>query len=99
MWQTDLIGPLTAERNQELLYLCCYDHFTKLSETALLKGKQVNKIAICVEKLIIEKHGIPKTIYSDNGLEFKNLLTDTLTKKYGFIWNYKSPNHHKSTGC
>lgn len=99
MWQTDLIGPLTDEENKNYYIFVAIDHFTKWAETALLKGKQADKIATCVEKLIIEKHGIPKTIYSDNGHEFKNLSTDTLCKKYGFIWNYKSPNYHKSTGC
>lgn len=97
MWQVDLIGPLSKNGNFNYI-LVCVDHFTKWAETAMLKGKNADKITNCIEHLIIRKHGIPSQIYSDNGTEFKNSQCEDIANKYNFIWKFKSPYHHKSTG-
>lgn len=98
MGQTDLIGPIVDQNGQLEYMIVCVDHYTKWAETAILKCKNSEKIANCIENLIIKKHGVPTLIYSDNGTEFKNSSYLQLTEEYKFKWEFKSPYHHKSTG-
>lgn len=56
-------------------------------------------IATLIKKLILEKHGIPQTILTDNGKEFVNKFMNELSNKYQFTWKYSSPYHHKTMGC
>ncbi|KAM0685766.1 hypothetical protein COBT_003019, partial [Conglomerata obtusa] len=64
-----------------------------------LKDKSADKISKWIETLVIQKLGIPESIQSDNGKEFRNLYIDKIIKKYNFTWSYNSPGHHKGTGC
>lgn len=50
-------------------------------ETRRLQNKSAEEVSKAIQQPIIEKHGIPKRILSDNGLEFnnenvKNLVTN-----------------------
>jgi transposase len=51
-----------------------------------------------IKELIIEKHGIPKTILADSGQEFKNDAILEMSKFYNFSCIYGSPYHHETTG-
>lgn len=79
--------------------LVAIDHYSKWVETKHLKNKEAETIKDAIEELIIGKHGVPKTILSDCGLEFKNKHINELKMKYGFEWKYSSPEHHNTVGC
>ena len=51
-----------------------------------------------IEECILKKHGSPKRIYSDNGLEFLNDANKEMCKIHGIEWITNSPGHHKAVG-
>ena len=67
-------------------------------ETKKLKTKSATEILMAIKELIIEKHGIPNSILSDNGLEFKNEQVTKLCKDLNFTWEFSSPRHHETVG-
>lgn len=51
-----------------------------------------------VESRINKKHGIPKRIYYDSGLEFNNQKLRLLLEKYKIEARTSSPGHHNANG-
>lgn len=49
-------------------------------------------------KEIITSNGTPKSISTDNGLEFKKKEMISPSKKYGFKWRHSSLNYDKTAG-
>ena len=98
MWEVDLIGRIPDHNKSSEFILIAVDHYTKWMETKRLKNKSASEISKCIKELIIDKHGIPKKILSDNGLEFKNEPIINLTKNFNFEWLYSSPRHHETVG-
>ena len=68
-------------------------------EAKIIKNKTSNEICEAVKELIFHKHGVPKTILTDCGLEFKNESTMRLSEHYGFEWIFSSPRHHETVGA
>lgn len=58
----------------------------------------IHTVVYCIERLIIKRHGVPKRILTDCGLEFINREAENLRKKYGFAWDNASPEYHKTVG-
>lgn len=48
--------------------------------------------------MIIEKHGVPKRIYTDNNRESNNKLMNLLARKKGFEWIFNSLGQHNAIG-
>lgn len=99
MWQVDLIGRIQGQDGKNKFIFTAVDHYTKYLEAAVMETKEAKITVGMIRKLILEKHGIPKTILSDNGLEFNNDQIRQLTEEYGFKWLYNSPGHHKTVGA
>lgn len=99
LWVIDLIGRLRGSDGKSKFILVAIDHYTKWTETKLLNSKTAEESAKAIQELIISKHGVPKRILSDNGLEFNNQETKKLCIKYGIKWTYNSPRHHESVGA
>lgn len=99
LWEVDLIGRLMTGNKQNKFIFVAVDHYTKWVETGILQEKNASSVAKLVKDLIIRKHGIPKTILSNNGLEFSNKAITSLKEKYNFDWKYASPGHHKTVGA
>ncbi|MGL5690887.1 MAG: RNase H-like domain-containing protein, partial [Bacteroidales bacterium] len=72
LWQCDLIGRLRNEEGQNKFIFVAIDHYSKWTEACVLNRKSAQLTADAVQKLIIDKHGSPESILSDNGLEFCN---------------------------
>ncbi|KAF9762929.1 Retrovirus-related Pol polyprotein from transposon [Nosema granulosis] len=89
LWEIDLFRRI-VDRGKNKFILVAIDHFTKWVETKVIHKKTADEICKAIEEIIIQKHGIPKKILTDNGLEFKKQINNTLTKKYGIKWIYAS---------
>lgn len=72
LWQVDLIGRIPDPNNTNKFIFVAIDHFTKWIETSVIEHKSSENALKLIEKLIVDKHGIPTNIWSDNGLEFQN---------------------------
>lgn len=88
LWEIDLIGRIPDKNGNSEFIFVAIDHYTEWMQT-----KSAKLILQAVKELILDKHGIPKKILSDNGLEFKNEHTQNCAKNS--ISNGVS--HHKDT--
>lgn len=98
LWQIDLIGRLQDKEKNGFIFVAI-DHYSKWIETKVLERKTSAEIIKAIEELIIRKHGIPKRILSDMGLEFNNKEVLALQEKYFLKWEFASPYHHQTTGA
>lgn len=99
LWEIDLIGRIQDEKGGNKFIFVAIDHHTKWVETAILASKDAISTGILVKRLIIEKHGIPLRILTDNGLEFNNNHVMAMARQYGISWEFSSPNHHQTVGA
>jgi transposase InsO family protein len=99
LWVIDLIGRLKGNNGTNKFIFVAIDHYTKWIETGELLDKSGKEIAKLIEELIINKHGIPTNILTDNGLEFKNREIEKLKAKFNITWIYSSPGHHETVGA
>ena len=98
LWEIDLIGRIPDKKGHNDFIFIAVDHYTKWMETRRLKSKSSTEILNAIKDLIISKHGIPKRILSDNGLEFRNEHITKLCKDFNFEWEFSSPRHHETVG-
>jgi transposase InsO family protein len=68
----------------------CIDVFSKKADMIPLKDREQTTTTKAFEK-ILNNIGIPKTIYSDQGSEFKNNTFQKLLDKQGTKLHFKSP--------
>ncbi|WUR04295.1 endonuclease [Vairimorpha necatrix] len=99
IWVIDLIGRICDTSSQNSFIFIAIDHYSKWVETAVINYKTGSKIMGLIQQLIIEKHGIPERILTDNGLEFINSDIKDLAEKNGIDWQYSSPEHHETVGA
>lgn len=98
LWEADLIGPL-IDNGRAKYILTAVDHYSKWLETKILENKNADSVGKAIEELILRKHGTPKRILTDKGLEFDNKQVQKLTEEYGFEWAFSSPYHHQTVGA
>lgn len=99
IWEVDLIGPLQGSLGENKYILITIDLFTKYIETEIVNSKTGNEIRKVLKRIILDKHGSPSMIYSDNDLEFQNKEVQDLAKFYKTKWRFCCPNYHKSIGA
>ncbi|KRH93508.1 pol polyprotein [Pseudoloma neurophilia] len=99
IWQIDLLGPLKQSERGNKYILVAIDHYTKWLETAAIPNKSAEVVIKQVKQLILEKHGIPVKILTDNGLEFQNALRKSLCTQNNVDWQFSSPDHHETVGA
>lgn len=99
IWQVDLIGYLDLTKKKNRYLLVAVEHYTKWIEAAPINNKDASTITKLINSLILEKHGIPKCIISDNGLEFANKEVENLALERKFEWKFNSPGNHSSVGA
>ncbi|KAF9760999.1 Retrovirus-related Pol polyprotein from transposon [Nosema granulosis] len=98
LWEIDLIGRIPDNKSNKFIVVAI-DHYSKWVETKVISTKSGEKVSKAIEELIIQKHGIPKRILTDCGLEFKNTHISDLRIKYGIEWLHSSPEHHNTVGA
>ena len=99
MWEIDIIGYFRESQRGYKFILVAIDHYSKWVETKAIKTKDMKTVIEAIKELIIEKHGIPEKIYTDNGLEFNNSLAQEFTAEFGVKWIRNSPGHHNAIGA
>ena len=65
-------------------YLLVIDYFSRFIEIALLKGTTSADVILHL-KSIFARHGIPETVYSDNGPHYSSHLFKEFARDYQFI--------------
>ena len=83
IWVVDLIGRIPGKNNSNKFIFVGIDHYTKWIETAIMDRKDASTTSELIQTLIIDKHGIPNKIFSDNGLECANKGIQELCAKTG----------------
>ncbi len=98
LWQADLIGYIPSEGKNKYI-LTAIDHYGKWLETKVLNNKKAETVTAALQSIIIDKHGSPKRLLTDNGLEFINKDLQNLCQRYNIQHITNSPTHHQTMGC
>ncbi len=93
----DLLGPLPVCQGAKYL-LVCIDAFSKLVELAPLPSKNMEDVAQAFLTSWICRHGVCRTLHSDQGKEFANKLFTSLKSRMSFVQNFSSVAHPQSNG-
>ena len=100
LWEIDLlIGRIPGKNQSNQFIFVAIDHYTKWIEAKVIQNKTAEEIVQAAQELIIQKHGIPKRILTDCGLEFNNEKTKELSRRLNFTWEFSSPRHHETVGA
>ena len=78
----DVMGPLPNTMQDHRYIVIAVDHFTKWTEAKTLTEINGQNIAAFIYKDIICRHGVPRVMTSDRGVEFNNQLIRILTETY-----------------
>ena len=72
MWGIDLVGPLPRDINNYRFLIVAIDYFSKWVEAEPMVTITEQKTFQFIWKNIICRYGLPNTLISDNGTQFKN---------------------------
>lgn len=93
MISIDLMGPLPVTRKQNsyiLVITCCFSKFCHIFP---IKKANSNTIIKIIEDEIFLVHGIPQSIFLDNGSQFISTQTNALFKKYNIPNIFYTPKY------
>ena len=94
----DLVGSCKLSTNGNWYIITAIDYLTKWPEAKPIPDKKAITIAKFIFEEIICRHGCPKEIQSDNGLEFANEIVRELSTKFGIKQKFSSPYHPQTNG-
>lgn len=94
----DLFGSLLAEDGTKKFVLVATDAFTKIVRLSVIKDKSAESVAAALLTDWIYLYGVPKTIFSDMGLEFCNDLQKRLWTQLGVQHGTTTPYHPQCNG-
>lgn len=80
------------------VYLVVVDYHSRYPELALLDQGTSSQVVIQHLKSIFARHGIPKTVISDNGPQFISFAFIDFARKYGFKHVTTSPRYPQANG-
>ncbi len=89
---------LSPSRQGSRYLLVCVDHLTRYIMLAPLKNKTAEAVAHALVTQVFLKHGTPKVILSDNGLEFKNSVVKEICGQFNVTQAFITPYHPASNG-
>lgn len=94
----DTIGPLQKSvfGNQYAVTIMC--DLTKYLVTAAISNNQANTVAQAIFESLILIYGIPKSIRTDSGTEYKNAVFKKLCDLMKIEYDFSSPHHHETVG-
>jgi len=93
----DVLGPITETPTKNKYIAVAIDYLTKWAEIRAIPNKEASTVAHFFEHDIIARHGCPRAVLSDKGLEFKGGF-DRLLQKYGIDHHLTPPNHPQTNG-
>ena len=78
-------------------YLLVVDYFSRFPEVVKLPSTTASGVVAAL-KAIFARHGIPETVFSDNGPQYDSHEMDTFAFSYGFHHVTSSPRYPQSNG-
>jgi len=97
MIAVDLKGPLPLGRDDERYVLAVMDYFSKFVVLIPIRRKFAAVVADEFEAQILNREGIPKTVVTDGGSEFRGEFAE-LMKKHHIDHQTTLPYHHQANG-
>jgi transposase InsO family protein len=94
----DLIGPLTITPTRKRYIIVAIDYLTKWVEARAITAKEADKTVSFIHEEITTRHGVPREILSDNGLEFANKTLGDYCQQMGIKQRFASPYHPQTNG-
>ena len=97
-WGIDIVGPFPTVPAQKKLLLVATDYFSKWIEAdafASIKDRDVTRF---IWKKIVCRFGIPRSIISDNGLQFDNRVYRNFCQELKIRNLYSTPRYPQSNG-
>lgn len=85
-WQflyTDLLGPYPRSKAGNSYILVVLDKFSKFVLLKPLKRATAQEIVKFLESEVFHVFGVPKTLFSDNGVQYRSKELKSLLEKYG----------------
>lgn len=80
---SDLLGPYPRSRKGNTYILVVLDKFTKFVLLHPLKKASASEVATFIEQHFIQMFGVPETLYTDNGVQYRSKQFLQLVRKYG----------------
>ena len=99
-YQTDIwyLPKILKTNNQYLYCLDIIDHFSKWSQSYLLKNKE-SDLVVSKIKSFINVNGPYSIFQTDNGLEFNNANLKIFLENLNINYILSAPYHPQSNGC
>ncbi|GAB0193865.1 hypothetical protein GRJ2_001851800 [Grus japonensis] len=96
-WQINYITlPQTHQGKRYVLTMV--EATTGWLETYPVPHATARNTILGLKKQVLQRHGTPERIESDNGTHFRNNLIDTWAKEHGIEWVYHIPYHAPASG-
>jgi len=88
----DLVGPLTTAEGGEKYICVSRDNFSRFAILRAIKNKTARAVAEVIVE-IVGTFGVPASILTDRGLEFRNTLNKDLSNRLGIKRRFTSSYH------
>lgn len=89
----DLMGPFPRSQNQNIFLLVVLDVFTKFTLLKPLRSSSTKLICEYLKNNVFLLFGVPETVVTDNGPQFRSHLWTDFLEKYN-ISSYKNAIYH-----
>ena len=98
-WAFDLVGQIhLTSSNGHKFIITAIDYFTKWVEAVPLTIADGRTVALFITNYIICRYGVPSSIISDNGGQFKNKDLKELCKKFKITQHWSSIYYPQGNG-
>ena len=97
-WDLDIVGPFPKAVGNKRYLLVGTDYFTKWVETELLANFKDANTKRFVRRNIITRFGVPRTLISDNGLQFDSKAFRRYYCELGITNRYSTPAYPQGNG-
>ena len=92
----DLVGPFSNKITPFRYILTMMDGFSRYVAVAPLQSKSAAEVGQGFLDHWVKIHGVPRTVYSDQGTEFTARLTRNLFQELGVQANLGTPENHQT---
>lgn len=80
---SDLLGPYPRSKKGNTYILVVLDKFSKFVLLHPLRKASATEVKTFIEQHIIQLFGVPETLYSDNGVQYRSKEFKEMVNKYG----------------